>query len=581
MLLPTRKLSLVCAFVLTLLFSAGAQPVSEDLPTVTGCLALTNAKVVTAPGQAPMTADVIIRDGLITGMGSHLQIPADAYRIPADSFYVYPAFIDAFSSIGIKEPEEGGPSGTQGPINRGGQKPVIDAEGNPPLEDAGITPFRSVRLTFDPKEKSISEWRAHGFAVAHSVPKGKMIPGKGSLVILSGDNTDHMLWKEDVSMYGQWSGAGGGYPATVIGIMAKWRELYHNATQAMTQQAAYDHASMVTRPDFNQAHVALIPVVNQEMPLYFRAAKMRDISRALALQKDLGMKMVIADAEEAWYEKEMFAPGSQIGLILSTELPEDKGEKEKKTEAAAADSVKTDPEKAAFEQRRLESLNLHRQQAAILAKDGVVFSLGTMSCKAGDFLPNVRTMIEQGLTADQALAALTTTPAKLLQIDKYCGTVATGKMANLIVSTKPIFASEAAIRYMVVEGQLYDYPVKEKKKANPKSSDHAAPGALTGKWKYTIDAPDQKREGIFEFADSDGSITGTMTSEDITTGNNELEDIVMDGHHVSFIFDFDMGGQMVALEFDLNVDGESFDGTVTVGSFGSFPISGQRISKPD
>lgn len=581
MILPTRKVSLVSAFVLTLLFSAGAQPVNEDLPTVTGCLALTNARVISAPGQSPITADVIIRDGLIINLGSHLNIPADAYRIAADSFYVYPAFIDAFSSIGIKEPEEGGPSGSQVQGNRGGQKPVIDAEGNPPLEDAGITPFHSVRSTFDPKEKSISEWRAHGFAVAHSVPKGKMIPGKGSLVILAGDNTDHMLWKEDVSMFSQWSGAGGGYPATVIGIMAKWRELYHNATQAMTQQASYDHASMVTRPDYNQAHEALIPLVKQEMPLYFRASKMRDISRALALQKDLGMKMVIADAEEAWYEKEMFAPGSQIGLVLSTELPEDKGEKEKKPEATAVDSVKTDPEKAAFEQRRLESLNLHRQQAALLAKDGVVFSLGTMSCKAGDFLPNVRTMIGQGLTTDQALAALTTTPAKLLQIDKYCGTVATGKMANLIVSTKPIFESEAAIRYMVVEGQLYDYPVKEKKKSSNKPSTNAAPGALEGRWNYTIEAPDQKREGIFEFTDGDGTLSGTMTGEDITTGNDELEDIVIDGQHVSFVFDFDMGGQMVALEFDLTLDGDSFEGTVTVGSFGSFPITGQRISKPN
>ncbi|MBK9983253.1 MAG: hypothetical protein IPP15_12750 [Saprospiraceae bacterium] len=56
-----------------------------------------------------------------------------------------------------------------------------------------------------------------------------MIPGKGSLIILSGKETGQLFWKEDVSMFAQWSGAGDNYPRTVIGMMAKWRELYHNA----------------------------------------------------------------------------------------------------------------------------------------------------------------------------------------------------------------------------------------------------------------------------------------------------------------------------------------------------------------
>ncbi len=140
-------------------------------------------------------------------------------------------FIDAFSSTGIKDSEGEGGSNQQGQGNRGGSRPTFDADGNPPLEDAGITPYKSVRATFDAKEKSIADWRAQGFAIAHVVPKGKMLPGKGAIVVLSGKEADQMLWKEDVSMYGQWTGAGGGYPSTVIGIMAKWRELYHNATQ--------------------------------------------------------------------------------------------------------------------------------------------------------------------------------------------------------------------------------------------------------------------------------------------------------------------------------------------------------------
>jgi hypothetical protein len=45
----------------------------------------------------------------------------------------------------------------------------------------------------------------------------------------------------------------------------------------------------------------------------------------------------------------------------------------------------------------------------------------------------------------------------------------------------------------------------------------------------------------------------------------------------------DAGGQLIELEFDLKLDGDTFEGTVTIGvdGIGSYPISGKRISKPN
>ncbi|MEO6130525.1 MAG: amidohydrolase family protein [Saprospiraceae bacterium] len=582
-----------------------AQPVSEDLPQVTGCIALVNAKVVSAPGKPIQVSTIVMRDGLITDMGSHLKIPADAYRITADSLYAYPAFIDALSSIGVKNPEAEANKNTAGPPVNRGERPVIDEEGNASLEDAGITPFRSVRPVVDVKEKSISDWRAQGFAVAHIVPKGRMLPGKGSVIVLAGKVTDQLFWKEDVSMYAQWVGAGEGYPGTVIGVIAKWRELYHNSAQDLAQLASYSNAPMVPRPHYNQAHEALIPVVKGAMPVYFRAPKIKDISRALALQKDLGMKMVISDAEEAWYFKDQFRSGS-IPLILSLALPEDKSEKkgddksdekkpksEKSDTTSIADSSKLavvkveikDPEKEDFEKRRAQSLKEHYQQAGVLAKDGIPFSFGTLSGKPADFTKNIKLMIDNGLSADQALTALTTQPAKLLGIEKNAGTIEIGKMANILVSNKPLFEKDAAIRYMVVEGNLYAYEIKEKKPAHRNethpTSSASANSVLTGTWSYTIEIPDAKKEGTLEFVEKDGILSGTITSADITSGNKDLESIVLDGNSVAFTFDFEIGGQLVVLEFDLKLNDESFDGNVSIADMGSFNITGQRISKPN
>lgn len=608
-----RTFFLLSLFIGSLSAPMWAQPVQDDLPQITGCIALVNANVVTAPGKSPVTSNVVFRDGLIVQAGPSIRIPPDAYRIQADSLYVYPAFIDAFSSIGIKSQDnerEGGGQG--GPGGNRGQRPAVDAEGNASLVDAGITPFNSVRATFEPKEKSITDWRAQGFAISHVVPKGKMIPGKGAIVVLSGKETDAVLWREDISMFGQWTGSGNTYPATVIGVMAKWRELYTNATHFVKHKSAYEQAPLVSRPSYSQAHEALMPVVRKEMPLYFRAAKVKDISRALDMKKELGMHMIIADAEEAWYLKDQFRSGT-IPLILSLDLPDDKSSDTKskrgpegpgqdgpgqpgpdvaKSESKAAegdpqkpaaDSVKVDAEKAAFDKRRAESLKAHREQAGMLAREGIAFSFGTMSVKPGDFSKNIQVMMEHGLSFDKALASLTTQPAKLLGIDKYCGTLEVGKMANAIVTDKPLFEKETAIRYMIVEGSLFEYEAKEKKKDKPGGSASSATvlKALEGKWSYTIETPDQARNGHFNFSDGNGVLSGTISNDDISSGDGELDGIVLDGKSVSFTYDFDMGGQMMTLEFDLTLDGDSMEGNVTVGQFGTFPVIGRRISKPN
>lgn len=48
-----------------------------------------------------------------------------------------------------------------------------------------------------------------------------MIPGMGSIIVLSGKKRETHACGGDISMYSQWTGAGGGYPQTVIGVMAE------------------------------------------------------------------------------------------------------------------------------------------------------------------------------------------------------------------------------------------------------------------------------------------------------------------------------------------------------------------------
>ena len=111
----------------------------ESIPDVTRTIALTNARVVQAPGQIQERTHVIIRDGLITTIAPDAAIPFDALVIPADSFTVYAGFIDGLSHTGIPEPKE--------LPNR--ERP--DDPAFPPPEQAGIQPQQDVRNLLDPR----------------------------------------------------------------------------------------------------------------------------------------------------------------------------------------------------------------------------------------------------------------------------------------------------------------------------------------------------------------------------------------------------------------------------------------------
>jgi hypothetical protein len=188
-------------------------------------------------------------------------------------------------------------------------------------------------------------------------------------------------------------------------------------------------------------------------------------------------------------------------------------------------------------------------------------------------------IIENGLTPEQALHALTLQPAKLLGIDKKCGSIETGKMANMVLTQKPLFEKESAIRFMLVEGNLYEYEAKDATKKSSKSK--VDEDVIAGTWNFTIETPDMKREGTLEFVYDKNEFTGTLKGKNFTGGNNELEGIVVTDQSVSFTYDLEFEGRMLQLEFDLEINEESFEGKVTASEFGSFPITGNRISKPE
>src|SRR5262245_4738556 len=66
--------------------------------------ALTNVRIVTAPGKVIERGTVVVRDGRIAAVGPQVTIPGDVVRMDLSGHSVYPGLIDAATSMGLPSP---------------------------------------------------------------------------------------------------------------------------------------------------------------------------------------------------------------------------------------------------------------------------------------------------------------------------------------------------------------------------------------------------------------------------------------------------------------------------------------------
>ncbi|MBK8880796.1 MAG: amidohydrolase family protein [Haliscomenobacter sp.] len=469
----------------------------------------------------------------------------------------------------------------QGPHSPGSRRNGQANAANPTNEQAGIQPEIKARDVLSPQEKSLEDLRKLGFTAAHVVPQGRMLPGSGALFLLNGNTADEMLIKDNTSLFATFNGARGVYPSTVIGVMSKFRELYKQAEQAKMQEAMFAaNPAGMAKPANNKSLQAFYPVLDKKQSVYFAVDDICSIHRAMTLQQELGFPIVMAGLKQGWYVVDMIK-SKNIPVLLSVDLPKAK-ETPKAGEKKEGEATKPDPEKEQLEARATEEMKKLESQAAVFAGKGISFGFATYNGKPAELRDNLRRMIKNGLTEDQALSALTTTPAAMLGMSQALGTVEKGKMANLMVSDKPYFAEKSNVRMVFVQGNLFEYEA-------PKAAPAAAPGrpaggppaaSVGGKWDYAIDAQGDEYTGVLTITDNGGAVSGSWSSSQIP-GNNPMNNPVLKDNQLTFSSQINMQGQDLTLEFDLRIQGGSFTGKVSIPQVGTFDIKGSRQGGPN
>ena len=564
---------------------------SNEPKEVTATYLLENAHIIASPGQSTF-GSVLVRDGLIEQVGVSIKAPYDAQVIDMDSMYIYAGFIDALSHVGLKKKDKE-------------DRPKVNDPGNPPNDIAGITPEHSVYDDFEPSEGSVKKLREQGYGIAHVVPQGRMLPGMGAIFSLGEGESAELVIQKEASMFSQLKSANRVAPGTTIGVLAKYRDIYRNAEATGKYNNKYNlNPAGMRRAQPEPAIEAFVPVVNKQLSVYFIANSALDVSRVIALQKELGFNLVLADVEQGWPMANKITAG-RYPILLSMDLPDaikeekkeekdeskmtdeekkkaadekTKAEAKKKKEEAKLSILEKANKKAKMEreERKKKSIKDYEAQAAMMEKKGIKFTFTGISTKPGDIRKNLKRMIDGGLSESAALAALTTNAADQLGISKIAGTIEKGKLANLVITDKPYFEEKSAIRYVFVDGQMNEMKKKEEKKGELAEG---AGAALAGEWKYSIEIPGQTQSGVIKITPDGDDLLVEVDSTDEPGDYEEGTAVNFKDDNLTFEMSVDNDGYQMELTWNMDVDGDTMKGMVKAGQFGSFPVEASRDPK--
>lgn len=541
---------------------------------------LQGATVVPSPGRSIEGATVIIRDGLIEAVGTDIEVPYDGNVIDAAGLYIYAGFIDAGATLGLAELKH-----PQGPTE---SKPIEWR-----VRSIGFTRAANRKSTYPDLEaasyltldaKGGEGHRKAGFTSALIMPGSQIISGQSALVNLSGAPRRDAVLASPVAMHAAYRGRGSGYPQALMAVMAHLRQVFLDAERHRSLKAQYaDRASGMTRPPFDPALDSLAPVLDGSRPIAFEASSSLAIERTLGLAAEFGLSVIIAGGGEAWKLADRLALSKTPVLLRFDFGSEPKPAKEKKEEKKEAAEEKpwselapkdrfATPERV-LDERQARWLDTARG-AATLAKHGVSFAFSSGSRKPADVMKQLNRAMEEGLSSDDALRALTETPARLFGVERELGTVEAGKIANLTILNEPLGTEKNTVAYVFVDGEEFEIAGKKKGK-NEKPLGHGPGILVSGTWNVSTTNDFGTQEFTWELEEKDGKVTGTMKGR---MGDLPLDSGTIEGDSLTLTFTLPFGDDPVELTFKGVIEGASASGTAK-SSFGDGTWSATR--EPD
>lgn len=363
---------------------------------------------------------IIIDNGKIKEVGSMSDLKHNDFEkiYDVNGMFVMPGIVDGHSHIGMWEDSLG-------------------AEGDDGNEDTDpITPQLRAIDAINPCDKSFREGLRAGVTTSVTGPgSANVIGGTFAAVKMYGDCIDDMIIKEPVAVKGAlgenpksvYNGKNQ-TPATRMGAAALMREALFKAAEYKKNSDDYAaDPEENDKPEFDMKCEALLPVLRREIPMKIHAHRLDDIYTAIRIAKEFNIKITIEHATEAHLAAERLTREG-YPLLIGPNL--------------------TDRSKPELE-------NLDVGAAGVLERAGaapaIISDHPEIPCKY--LAMSAAAAVREGMSAIEALRAITIYPARYCGIADRVGSIEPGKDADIAVFTTSPFDYMAHAAYVFINGK--------------------------------------------------------------------------------------------------------------------------------
>jgi len=427
LLASTLLLFAICATP-NVLFSQQTYPQSAPSDVRDRVYAFTNATIFTDYKTRLDSATLVIRKGKIVACGKGVAAPKDAVVTDCAGKTIYPGLIDVYAA-GYGMPAQRQESRTFG---QQAPQPLSNKKGAYSWNEA-LRPEFSAAEAFSNDEKAASELRKLGFGAVLTHQADGISRGSSAFVLLS-DEREHetlLLPRAGHHLSFRKGSSTQNYPSSLMGVVALLRQTYLDADWYKSVGAAEErNLSLEAWNDL------------QTLPQIFEAADKLDVLRIARLGQEFGKKYIVkTNGDEYQRLAEVKATGQS--LIVPINFPE-------------AEDVSNPFDALNVSLTTLKHWELAPSNPARVAAEGIPFALTTNDLRdKKQFWTNLRKAVENGLSEQDALKALTWQPAQFISAYAQVGSLEPGKAANFFIASGNVFKAETKILDTWVQGKQY------------------------------------------------------------------------------------------------------------------------------
>ena len=371
---------------------------------------------------------MLIRDGKIEYVGNSKTIPAGYTTIDLSGKRIYPSLIDVYTNYGVPK------------VERARQSRNRPEQINSKTEGAynanqAIKSDYSAAENFTIDAKKAKELRELGFGAANTFRADGLARGTSAFVTLGEDSDNNVLLNERAAAHYSLSKGSSTqlYPSSTMGYVALLRQTYLDARW---------YGSHNPRPFKDQALEHWIS--SQSLPQIFDTQDYLAVLRADKVGDEFGVQYIIKGSGDE-YKRLNLIKATGASLIIPLDFPD-------------ANDVEDPIATLDVSLADMKHWELAPTNTARLSNGGVNFAITSAGLdKPSQFWPNLRKAIKHGLSEQEALKALTYTPAVMVKAEGSVGSLAKGKLANFIITSDNLFSEKNIIHENWVQGNRF-YP---------------------------------------------------------------------------------------------------------------------------